>query len=190
MKATHDSQESILQNGVRRLLEGLDGFDESTKALLESIPLSTLDDISEGDKNLWEQVHTTYPRLFQSKKCWGGQPPTDIALFLATMKMISESKSSSNPPYTAFCRGEIDGEVDPSIALAQLWSPDPAMPVSLVGFNLPEILPKTIFRAPEEMSLYIEPFEEGNQQLLVTPTYSKTDLHIGMELTLLLISTF
>merc|ERR1711939_913701 len=41
LKATHDSQESILQNGVRRLLEGLDVFDESTKAHLESILWTT-----------------------------------------------------------------------------------------------------------------------------------------------------
>ena len=177
---TDHFQKSTVQNGVRCILESLGRFHESTKALLEKIPLSTLDEISPETKSLWEQAHTTYPRLFQSNKCWGGQAPTDAALFLATMDMIKVSKSNSKVPYTVFCRGEVDRKVDPSTALAQLWSPDPAMPVSLVGFNLPKVLDSSVFRAPEELSLFIEPFEEGNQQLLATPTYWKTDLHIGI----------
>ncbi|KAG4428779.1 hypothetical protein IFR05_015738 [Cadophora sp. M221] len=147
--------ESTFQNSVQRLLKALDGFDKSTRALLEKIHLSTLDNISVEVMNLWEQAHTTYPRRVQIKF----KPPLHVILSR---------------------RGRWGG-VDPNIALAQLWSPDPAMPVSLVGFNLPEILPKTIFRTSEEMSVYIEPFDEGNQQLLVTPTYCKTDLHIGMK---------
>ncbi|KAH7363952.1 hypothetical protein BKA65DRAFT_388900, partial [Rhexocercosporidium sp. MPI-PUGE-AT-0058] len=155
-----------------------DGFDEFTKSLLQSIPLSTFDDISEEAKTLWEQAHTTYPRLFQSKQCWGDQPPTDAALFLATTDMIAESKSNSKVSYATFCRGELDTEVDPSLALAQLWSPNPAMPVSLIGVKLPKVLPESIFKCPEEMSLFVEPFEQSNQHLFVTPTYCKTDLHI------------
>jgi hypothetical protein len=50
---------NTFQNGVQRLPERLDGFDESTNALLEIIPLLILVGISEEASNLWEQAHTT-----------------------------------------------------------------------------------------------------------------------------------
>jgi hypothetical protein len=78
---------------------------------------------------------------------------------------------------TAFRRGEADTKVDPRMAIAQLHDPRDCNHVSLIGFSLASV-PDTSFSAPLALSEFVEPCDESNLQLIFTPKYCFTDLHI------------
>jgi hypothetical protein len=86
--------------------------------------------------------------------------------------------NNSKPTCAVFSRGEGDDSVDLQEAIAQLVDPEPNNPVFLTGLKLP-LLSKSLFRTLIELSNFVEPYEETNIQLNLTPKYSFVDLHIG-----------
>jgi hypothetical protein len=72
----------------------------------------------------------------------------------------------------------VDTLVDPATTIAQLLDPDPLSPVFLTGLRL-LIVADRGFRCPYELCRVVEPMEELNSQVNVTPKYSFVDLHIG-----------
>jgi len=142
---------------------------------------------------LWEQSTTTWPRAFDSDNCWTGPKPSFPELYLATQNKIADLKvekfkqrsdiypSSDKGVYIpAFVKGEMALWKDPSEALLQLLRPNPANPMALVGFRLPEDCPDHILTTPPALSEIITPADETNLQIVLTPKFWVTDLHIGM----------
>jgi hypothetical protein len=154
----------------------LEGFNASMLKTLLSIPLSTSDNVPLETQKLWEESTTGLPRLFAAAESWNVEPPTSTQLILSTLDLFESSKASGAPPsYTAYRRGEADPKADPRIAIAQFCEPNRANPMAVIGLD---ILPESSFAAPLSLSEFVEPYDEKNQQLLLIPQFSHTDLHI------------
>jgi hypothetical protein len=151
----------------------LEGFNPAILKTILNITLCTLDNVPSETESLWETSTTTLPRLFESADCWNEIPLESTKLILETLDAIADP----NTTIAAFRRGEVDTKVDPRISIAQLHDPKELHPISLIGLNLPSI-PETSFSAPLALSEFVEPRDESNLQLLLTPKYCFTDLHI------------
>jgi hypothetical protein len=151
----------------------LEGFNPAILKAISNTTLCTLDNVPSETESLWETSTTTLPRLFESAECWNEKPPESTKLILETLDAIADP----NTIITAFRRGEADTKVDPRVAIAQLHDPKELHPISLIGFNLPSV-PDTSFSATPALSEFVEPHDERNLQLLLTPKYGFTDLHI------------
>jgi hypothetical protein len=74
--------------------------------------------------------------------------------------------------------GEVDASVEAAMVIAQLLDPNPTHPVFFTGVRLPA-LANIGFRAPYDLCTIVEPVEECNIQVNVTPKYAFVDLHVG-----------
>jgi hypothetical protein len=102
-------------------------------------------------------------------------------LVTETLELIARHPPPSTKSEFAFrvnYQGEVDTLVDPATTIAQLLDPDPSSPVFLTGLRLPIVADRG-FRCPYELCRVVEPMEESNSQVNVTPKYSFVDLHIG-----------
>jgi hypothetical protein len=151
----------------------LEGFNPAIIKATSNITLCTLDNVPSEIENLWETLTTTIPHLFESAECWNEKLPESTKFILETLDAIADPDTT----ITAFRRGEADPKVDPRISIAQLHDPKELHPISLIGLNLPSV-PDTSFSAPLALSEFVEPHDERNLQLLLTPKYGFTDLHI------------
>ncbi|PMD25870.1 hypothetical protein NA56DRAFT_744873 [Hyaloscypha hepaticicola] len=80
---------------------------------------------------------------------------------------------------TGLLKEFVGHQLDPRISIAQLHDPKELHPISLIGFNLRSV-PVTSFSAPLALSEFVEPHDERNLQLLLTPKYGFTDLHMDV----------
>jgi hypothetical protein len=105
-----------------------------------------------------------------------------------TIKEISTENSttqkSSESRFRANFQGEVDEAFDPYLVLSQLIDPDPNKPAFLTGLRLPSV-DYFGFRSPYDISTIIEPFDETNNQVNLTPKYSFVDLHTGRSISLI-----
>lgn len=62
--------------------------------------------------------------------------------------------------------------------ISQLLDPDPSSPAFLTGLRLPTVA-ELGFRAPYDLCTIVEPAEESNIQVNLTPKFLFFDLHIG-----------
>lgn len=74
--------------------------------------------------------------------------------------------------------GEVNESINPRIVLVQLIDLDPVHPVSLMDLRLPSV-ENCGFCCPYDLCVVVEPEEECNDQVNMTPKYSFVDLHIG-----------
>lgn len=112
--------------------------------------------------------------IFKAKECWDEEHlPSTEQLILSTLDEIDSTKFS----YTIYRRGEGVTNADARLAIVQLSEPNEANPMIVIGLTPPE-LPETAFHPPISLSQYVEPHDERNQQLLLTPRFTITDLHI------------
>ena len=146
--------------------------------VLYQTQLSTLDNITPEIRSMWEQSTTSLPRALRAEQCWNPRPLTNNELVLATLDALNDKSIDRRSKYIVFSRGERDDTVDPRKAIAQLSEPEPTNPVFITGLRLP-LLSNGLFRTPVELSNFMEPYEETNIQLNLTPKYSFIDLHIG-----------
>ena len=146
--------------------------------VLYQAQLSTLDNITPEIRSMWEQSTTSLPRALRAEQCWNPRPLTNKELVLATLDFFNDKSMDCRSTYTVFSRGDRDDSVDLQEAIAQLCDPEPTNPVFLTGLRLP-LLSNGLFRTPVELSNFVEPYEETNIQLNLTPKYSFVDLHIG-----------
>ncbi len=154
------------------------GFDKHMLGVLYPAQLSTLDNITPEIHSIWEQSTTSLPIVLRADQCWNPRPLTNKELVLATLDFLNDKPVGRGSTYTVFSRGERDDSVDPREAIAQLCDPEPTNPVFLTGLRLPGFS-DGLFRTPMELSNFVEPYEETNIQLNLTPKYSFVDLHIG-----------
>ncbi|KXL41588.1 hypothetical protein M433DRAFT_72742 [Acidomyces richmondensis BFW] len=142
--------------------------------------LSHWNRMSDQNQDLWLKSTSSAPRLLDGSHCWRGRAPLARELFMDTIKEISTENSttqkSSESRFRANFQGEVDEAFDPYLVLSQLIDPDPNKPGFLTGLRLPSI-DQFGFRSPCDISSIIEPFDETNNQVNLTPKYSFVDLH-------------
>lgn len=171
---TESIQNSFHKNDVHTLLEDLDGFDESIKALLKDIPLSTVENMSKETREAWEKSTTTWPQIFPSKDFFDEKPPSSEDIIKDLLKPGPIS-------WTAFCKGDRDPGVDPISFISQLHEPSPEKPLAIMGIRPSTISADPIITPPAYFSEVVEPFDPDNQQVLGTAKYWESDLHLGIE---------
>lgn len=167
-------QKSFYKNDVQSILEDLDGFDESVKALLKDIPLSTVDNMSEETRQEWKKSTTTWAQKFPSEDFFDRDPPSSETFIRDILKPGPVS-------WTAFCKGDRDPDIDPISVISQLHEPNPKNPLAIMGIRPSTISTDPIFTPPVSFSEIVEPFDVGNQQVLLTTRFWETDAHLGME---------
>jgi hypothetical protein len=163
-------------NSSRKLVDELDGFDQHMMGVLYQASLSTIDAIPLDISSMWDACTTSVPRVLKAEGCWIPRSLATKELILATVDFLNDKATGCT--YTVFRRGEKDNRVDPREAIAQLCDPESLNPIFLTGLRLPCIL-EGVFNTPMELSNFVEPYEETNHQLNLTPKSSFVDLHIG-----------
>ncbi|KAE8372197.1 hypothetical protein BDV26DRAFT_286157 [Aspergillus bertholletiae] len=143
--------------------------------------LCDLAKISSNVQAIWNSSTVSVPVLLPSSKCWVSHAPLQDELIEDTVQAIagySPSMSGSESTFRVNFQGEVDSSVKPSLAIAQLVKPrsDKAT-VYLTGLRLPTV-DKLGFRCPDDLCTVVEPMEESNQQVNLTPRFSFVDLHI------------
>ncbi|KAL5323908.1 hypothetical protein ACEPPN_008450 [Leptodophora sp. 'Broadleaf-Isolate-01'] len=138
--------------------------------------------------SLWNESTTTWPRVFEAGECWEKRSPTSEEFIFETLDLISARKLAEKrnkvddyQVYIAlYSQGIVDSDLDPRKAIAQLHEPDRLNPVGLIGYRLPKLIPDDNpgFVTPVALSRVVEPFNEHNRQVLCTPKFWMTDLHI------------
>lgn len=111
-------------------------------------------------------------------------------MILGTLDLISARKNAERRKkvddykvyIVLYSQGLADPVSDPRKAIAQLHEPDKSNPVALIGYRLPKLMSDENpgFITPVTLTRFAEPFNEDNRQILLTPKFWKTDLHIGM----------
>jgi len=165
-------------NAVKTLVQSLKEFVPDTFKLVQSLQLSTLSHCTEEIRAMWTESTTSTPQLLSSQHCWTRAPSNTTDLILATLDQIQDARSDPTIGIPTYRRGEVDSTLDPRLAVAQLAEPNPNDPISIIGLRL-EIMPDKMLKAPVSLSRFVEPFEEEDLQLLLTPKYCATDLHLG-----------
>lgn len=164
-------------NSVKNLLKALDGFDQGVIRVLQDIKLSTLDNIPQKTQRIWTQSTTTYPHLFPANDCWLKEPPPLSDLILATLDIIASENPEEDGTFN-ICRRNEYSDADPRIAIAQLLDPAPARTVMLTALRAPGF-DNSMMSTPQALAEYVEAYDHGNHQLLLTPKYAHTDIHFG-----------
>lgn len=172
---------------VQELLDYLHDFKSSIRDLVARIGLSTLEDISAETKEMWDATTTIHPHLFDSKECWRKRPTSEELVFhtldLIEARRLAEEQDRVDD-YKEYCpaysKGLVDPSIDPRTALAQLHEPQIANPIALIGYRLLNLVPDGTLSIPEDLADFVEPLDETNLQVFLTPKYWTTDLHIGM----------
>ncbi|CZT44029.1 uncharacterized protein RSE6_04150 [Rhynchosporium secalis] len=132
--------------------------------------------LSEKVTSLWLGSTTTLPRIFSAAECWDEEHlPSTTKLIVFTLHHIEATKKVSDRTYYVYRQSEQAPTVDPRLAIAQLVQPAESGPVVLIDLD---IIPKGVFHIPVSLAEFIEGTEEANQQLLLTPNFSFTDLHV------------
>jgi hypothetical protein len=131
-------------------------------------------------KLLWQSWTTSLPILYNSSQCWTAGAPSTRELFLDALARIGskQTQSASEEDFRINYQGEVNESIDPRIVFAQLVDPDPCSPAFLTGLRLPSV-ESCGFRCPYDLCGVLEPEEECNIQVNMTPKYSFVDLHIG-----------
>ncbi|KAL2073111.1 hypothetical protein VTL71DRAFT_10435 [Oculimacula yallundae] len=156
--------------------ESLKDFSHQTTNKILALPLSTFETRSEQVTSLWTNSTTTLPRVFTSAECWDEEHlPSTTNLILSTLHLIEAAKKVSDRSFYVYRRSEPCPTVNPRLAIAQLVQPTESSPVVLIGLD---VLPKGVFHMPVSLAEFVEGAEEANQQLLLTPKYAFTDLHV------------
>ncbi|TVY91606.1 hypothetical protein LAWI1_G002569 [Lachnellula willkommii] len=163
-------------NSVNDLLKALEGFDQRILSVLQDMKLNSLDHIPQKTQKLWNDSTTTYPHLFPSNECWLRIPPTSSELILSTLDTFAAQSQNQPGNFNVYRRGEFS-DVDPRTAIAQLSSPNSTAAVVIAGLRVKN-LPDNILTTPEALSEFVEPYEHSNHQLLLTPKFAHTDIHI------------
>ncbi|KAG4430017.1 hypothetical protein IFR05_014500 [Cadophora sp. M221] len=140
--------------------------------------------------SMWNESTITLPQIFEAGECCKKRPPTSEELIFETLDLISarqlaekRDKVDDYQAYIAlYSQGIVDSDLDPRKAIAQLHEPDRLNPVGLIGYRLPKLIPDENpgFVTPTTLSRFAEPFNEDNRQMLCTPKFWMTDLHIGL----------
>jgi hypothetical protein len=173
---------------VQLLLDCLHKFDSSVYRMLQDITLSTPEEASLETKELWTSATATRPQTFESRFCWRSYPPSGVDLIIRTCNSIAARKQAEakgtaddyEDYVPAFSKSLYDENLDPLTAIAQLSHPDITKPAALVGYRLPDLVPDGSLVCPEALTQFVEPFKEENLQILLTPEFWVTDLHIGI----------
>jgi len=174
------------------LLDSLREFNSETKDQLKDISLSMIDGLSINVKELWTQSTTTWPQIFDASTCWTVQSPTSADLICHTINKIVARKAAEKQAakktakvdeykhyLQVYSRGQVDSSVDPRLVLAQLYELNKFNLMAILGYQLKSLVPDSSLTTPEALTKFVEPFNEDNVQILLTPTYWVTDLHIG-----------
>ena len=116
------------------------------------------------------------PRTFPAVECWDEEClPSTSKLIISTLNLIESTKDTEGRPYDIYRRSEQAPKVDARLAIAQLVEPSEASPVTIIGLD---ILPEGSFHVPVYLSEFVEGVDEANQQLILTPKFAFTDLHL------------
>ncbi len=96
------------------------------------------------------------------------------------IKLIAKSRPQmvSERAFRVNYQVGVDMSVDAEIAIAQLLDPDLSGPVFLTGLRLP-IVADMGFRCPYDLCTVVEPIEESNSQVNLTPKFWFVDIHTG-----------
>jgi hypothetical protein len=101
-------------------------------------------------------------------------PATDTALFAATINQIQQSKNDASMICSVIRKGELDENIDPIMAVAQLWTPNPWNPLKLRDLRL---LRDGSLKVPH--TLCLDAYEANNLQVMLTPKYSWSQFRFG-----------
>ncbi|PVH83851.1 hypothetical protein DL98DRAFT_615218, partial [Cadophora sp. DSE1049] len=152
------------------------GFRSQTINKILALQVSTFEHRSEETARLWTESTTMVPRVFPAAECWDEENlPSTTKMIISTLNLIDSTKNNECRPYDVYRRSEHAPKVDPRLAIAQLIEPTEASPVTVIGLNF---LPQGIFHVPVSLSEFVEGVEEANQQLILTPKFAFTDLHL------------
>lgn len=91
--------------------------------------------------------------------------------FPSRVHSVGELASSSKNLFTR--------QVDPRTSISQLHDPKEQHPISIIGSKLPSFSDMSISTSLA-LSEFLEPHDERNLQLLLTPKYCFTDLHLDV----------
>ncbi|EED14478.1 hypothetical protein TSTA_106880 [Talaromyces stipitatus ATCC 10500] len=146
---------------------------------LKHCTLYPLDDVPPTVRSLWQSCTTSLPTLYNSSQCWTVRTPLARELVIdALIKIRSKQiQSASEEDFRLNYQGEVNESIDPTIVLAQLVDPDPCCPAFLTGLRSPSV-ESCGFRCPYDLCTVVEPEEECNIQVNMTPKFSFVDLHI------------
>jgi hypothetical protein len=158
------------------IMKQLSILGKKTYNLINSLSLSNPNNIPETIKKLWTGSTTTWPELLESEECWTVRPPHITNIIVSTLDLIEAEKTDHT--INSYRRGGSDHTLDPRIAVAQLAEPNADNPAAIIGLNL-ESFPLGILEALLALSEFVEPFDEDEQSLLLTPKFWTTDLHLG-----------
>ncbi|TVY73555.1 hypothetical protein LSUE1_G006060 [Lachnellula suecica] len=175
-------------NKDQDLVDILHEFPSNTLAMLRDTPLSTTRNMSNDTKDLWFNSTTRCPGLFASESGWKSGAPSASDLLVATQRLIANGYSRDDELKQSFYAENIpvfiqdipDSSMDPFKVIAQLHAPNKANPVAIIGCRLPDLLPEDSMITPAALNQFVEPSEAKNSQILLTPKFWTTDLHIGM----------
>ncbi len=152
------------------------GFGNASIKSTLAVSLSGSTDVPKEIEMLWNHSTTSLPRILLARDCWDEEHlPTSTKLILSTFDNIDAARATGTCSYTVYRRGESSATTDPRLAIAQLSNPTNACPVVLIGLD---IVPESVFHVPISLSEFVEGHDESNQQMLLTPKFSLTDLHI------------
>jgi hypothetical protein len=144
------------------LSSSLQGFSESLVKKVMDIELCLPSSIPTSTEALWTSSTTSCPQILLSKDCWNIDIPSTTQLIFSTLDVIAAAKAGGNATYSVF----------------KLVEPKATNPVSLLGLDV-GCMPDNAISPPLALSEYVEPFDVSDQQLLLTPKYAHTDLHLG-----------
>jgi hypothetical protein len=118
--------------------------------------------------------------LFDSSQCWALRIPSARELVVDALVSFQKTQCQSTleEDFRINFQGEINESINPGIVVAQLIDPNPVQTVFLTGLRLPSA-ENCGFRCPYDLCAVVEPEEECNVQVNMTPKYSFVDLHIG-----------
>ncbi|OBT78266.1 hypothetical protein VF21_03041 [Pseudogymnoascus sp. 05NY08] len=138
----------------------------------KTLKLCTPSDISPETQALWIKYNGRVPTTIDARECWGKKRPTDKELFLATYEYLQDPKE-----VLVIRRGEtINDLLAARDAFGQLANPYCWQPIKLIGFQL-DILPDGILTFPFPSDI-VQRYHPSNLQLMLTPKYSRTTLHL------------
>jgi hypothetical protein len=169
------------------LVNELQVLDKRVHGLVSSFALSTSSDISAKDLALWTGSTTSSPQILISQECWNNGPPDITKIILSTLDAIQQKKTDPAISFVTYRKGGSDEDADPRLAIAQLSEPNATNPAAILGLDL---IPEGSFEASLALSEFVEPFDQSQQSILLTPKFWNTDLHLGMVSSLIMFQSF
>ncbi|KAJ5203619.1 uncharacterized protein N7498_004498 [Penicillium cinerascens] len=177
-----ETLQAVSQEDLSSILRGIQADFGPEFGVLTKSHLSHWNRMSEHKQDLWYKATSSIPYLLNGSHCWRGRAPLARELFMDTIREISTENSmtqkTSETQFRVNFQGEVDEAFDPYLVLSQLIDPDPNKTAFLTGLRLPSV-DNFGFRLPCDVSTVVEPFDETNNQVNLTPKYSFVDLHTG-----------